>query len=881
VTKQYTITVGPPCPLDEITFTPGAVHLVVGRPAFVQFATFPFGPIDVILPQPIPGLRTGFEDATVLDGRAQKPGKYEVVVRRRPYRAECPNMEKKYLIEVTCPSPKIFRKDLAPATAGEFYFDVFHVRGELDTQVTIEHADAPDGVLAKVTDSSPTSDGGKAISVHVEGTPTVPGLYYFVVRVQTGECVSLLPVRLDVNGQASGPVKPTLSLPSAVQSAVRADIDFSAPGATEYRFEECTGPEGPCTATTTTSDYVEITKTVATPTPFYFRVTPTNGRSAGMTSEQARMLVLPTPMLESPESAILPDILKPDEIVIAPIAYMGPRVFWARSPIGTLAANVTFSTSVDHPSFTAKVQDDGSITVLPSTADLPSGTTSGTLRITASDGTTSKSAAYPVSVMVAPSVARLPRDLSSRPTAVIPVVAHARGANASEFRSDVRLTNLHSMDVQYRVIFTPSGAVSGAVPTSWIVVRPGQTVALDDVVRNLFGIGPLGDGAGGSLEVRAETPGAPPPFVTSRTFNASTSGTLGQFIPAVSPSAFTTRSVVQSLQQVADSAAYRTNVGFVEGKGERATLAVRIFDGSGNVKATVPVELQPFEHKQLNGFIGANGVKFDDGRIEVEVTSPTGSVTSYASVVDNITNDPLLVSPIVASVDAQSRSVLPGVADLNSGANFHTDMRVYNPNASSTANVTMTYFPQGSGQTGVTKELSVPPKSVRALDDVLPSFFGISNSGGAVLVTSSSTRPVVVTGRTYSRAGSGTYGQFIPAVGAASAAALRGAPLHLTLLEESPAFRTNIGLFEVSGAPAKVRLSTTLPSGAPAAVIEVDLQANEFRQLGRFLTQLGAGDAVYNARVTVEVVSGSGKVGAYASVVDNRTQDPTYVPAQR
>jgi hypothetical protein len=35
-----------------------------------------------------------------------------------------------------------------------------------------------------------------------------------------------------------------------------------------------------------------------------------------------------------------------------------------------------------------------------------------------------------------------------------------------------------------------------------------------------------------------------------------------------------------------------------------------------------------------------------------------------------------------------------------------------------------------------------------------------------------------------------------------------------------------------------------------------------------------------SARMIVEVTSGAGRVTAYGSVIDNRTQDPTYVPAQ-
>jgi len=37
---------------------------------------------------------------------------------------------------------------------------------------------------------------------------------------------------------------------------------------------------------------------------------------------------------------------------------------------------------------------------------------------------------------------------------------------------------------------------------------------------------------------------------------------------------------------------------------------------------------------------------------------------------------------------------------------------------------------------------------------------------------------------------------------------------------------------------------------------------------------------VYNGRISVRAIGGSGKVAVYGSVVDARTADPTYVPAQ-
>jgi hypothetical protein len=61
--------------------------------------------------------------------------------------------------------------------------------------------------------------------------------------------------------------------------------------------------------------------------------------------------------------------------------------------------------------------------------------------------------------------------------------------------------------------------------------------------------------------------------------------------------------------------------------------------------------------------------------------------------------------------------------------------------------------------------------------------------------------------------------------------------------------------------------------------ITLQLAANEFVQLSSILKQLGF-DRTYNGRISVSVVSGTGSVAAYVSSVDNRTEDPTYMPAQ-
>jgi len=80
-------------------------------------------------------------------------------------------------------------------------------------------------------------------------------------------------------------------------------------------------------------------------------------------------------------------------------------------------------------------------------------------------------------------------------------------------------------------------------------------------------------------------------FASSRTFNVASNGTFGQYIPAVPFAKFigkaadaSSRSVL-SLQQIAQSSRYRTNLGILEGSGEPASLLVKIF-GDGGQKLT-------------------------------------------------------------------------------------------------------------------------------------------------------------------------------------------------------------------------------------------------------------------------------------------------------
>ncbi|MBV8518552.1 MAG: hypothetical protein JO197_14230 [Acidobacteria bacterium] len=572
-------------------------------------------------------------------------------------------------------------------------------------------------------------------------------------------------------------------------------------------------------------------------------------------------------------------------------------------------AGDTFSITTDVPwlSFSPAAgplpSTGANVVISADTSALAIGTTTGTVHVTrtqpsgatahgAVTNATSVSSTVPFSMSLVTPITPQPRDTNPPAgTMVIPATAHADGIG-TRFQSDLRIVNAHDETVTYELNFTPSGNDGTQTGKSTTLdIGPNDSISLDDAVRAWYGAGVAGEPGLGTIEIRpiaTISGGAPNPLLTyasSRTYSVTPQGTLGQYIPAIPLTAFIpnfSNGIVPqlSLQQVAQSATYRTNLGFVEGAGAPAELVARALDANNHVLAETPLHLDPYQHMPTSFSNVFPGLSLDDGRVEVEVTSSTGKVTAYASVLDNQTNDPLLVFPVQTGAVSQSRYVVPGVAELNAGSNFHTDMRIYN-SASTPVSITLNYHPQAGDSTPppAPVQLDLNPHEIRAIDSVLPTLWQLNATGGSVTLDAPNDTPLVVTARTFSRdAQGGTYGQFIPGVTALDAVGNGERSLEILQLEESPSYRANLGLVEVTGAPVDIEIlgytGTKLTSATQA-----HLDGNEFIQFGHIMSQLGF-DNVYGGRVTVRVLGGSGRIAAYGSVVDNRTLDPTYVPAQ-
>lgn len=218
----------------------------------------------------------------------------------------------------------------------------------------------------------------------------------------------------------------------------------------------------------------------------------------------------------------------------------------------------------------------------------------------------------------------------------------------------------------------------------------------------------------------------------------------------------------------------------------------------------------------------------------------------------------------------QQRLVLPGVARLHGAYEsfWQTDVTVYNPLAE-TQRVEVRFVPLGRENT-VSATLTLEPREIRAIPDVLRSLFLIDSGGGTLHLLPEV--GVNATARTYSRKGEGTYGFGMHAIDFFNAS---GPRFSLTFSGAFPGahFRTNVLLTDTSGRGTHANLRTvnawipdqttgsgTLPAGTMQSTVASPAGLHE------------------DDGVALVVEPTRGTAIATVVAIDNRSNDPTWFP---
>jgi plastocyanin len=212
--------------------------------------------------------------------------------------------------------------------------------------------------------------------------------------------------------------------------------------------------------------------------------------------------------------------------------------------------------------------------------------------------------------------------------------------------------------------------------------------------------------------------------------------------------------------------------------------------------------------------------------------------------------------------------------------NFRTDTRIFNPSSSKDIQIQATLLPVGnidnSSRQSIT--ITVPKRQMLDYDDVVASLFNASGLGAIRL---SSSDDFVATQRIYAVTSAtacqavGTLGQFVPGL-QTSDATKQGV---LIQLKSNSAFRTNIGAVNPNNVTASVtwrlydKNNALVATGNPVAMPPFAV-ISPTNIASTFFFNPGSADL---SDAWVGFTSDQ-PIFAYASVIDNVTTDPTFIP---
>jgi subtilisin-like proprotein convertase family protein len=290
-------------------------------------------------------------------------------------------------------------------------------------------------------------------------------------------------------------------------------------------------------------------------------------------------------------------------------------------------------------------------------------------------------------------------------------------------------------------------------------------------------------------------------------------------------------------------------------------------DSGRDLDVVYGVDVEPLEPLgRLHGISAAGEWKL---QIVDAISRDTGRLISWNLIIEFAGETTLNERPAGRSQIIPVAAHLRGALDTD----FRTDLHLVN-RSSRAITPLLLFTPSGrDGRSDFSAmRISIEPNAALTLVDVVRRLMLTSGSGSLQILEEGDA--LEVGSRTYHQSESGTYGQSIPPVREADQASRDGEPLQLIHLRSDLEFRTNIGLTEGAGSPVRVELRLFDRNGIETSRTNHDVPAFSHLQFPLEVAQPG------RYRGEIRLADGAGLISAYASIVDNRSADPVFIPAR-
>jgi CubicO group peptidase (beta-lactamase class C family) len=441
----------------------------------------------------------------------------------------------------------------------------------------------------------------------------------------------------------------------------------------------------------------------------------------------------------------------------------------------------------------------------------------------------------------------------------IPAVAHTAGVGDSTWRSEVGLLNRSSRTNIVRLRYYHGWEVVERE----LELAPGESRLIPDAVAwfGRSGSGPLQVFSSEALTT------------TSRTFNQSSEGTFGQSLDGVTATGGLESGESVVLMQLREDDVARTNIGILNQWRGFARIKVEFYDGDGSLVHADTWIIPPLHTVQFNRPFQTWGgrVDIESGYAVIKVRSGQ-DIYVYGSVIDNATDDPTAIP--MKSGDGSLQQWIAAAAHSSGvqGSVWRTDVSLLN-RSSGTATAELRF--RRSDGDAATLVINVSEREHVVVSDVVAQM-GMTGSGSIEVF---SDKPLLASSRTYNASPEGSFGLFLDGI-PTQGSATTGDTVWLSQLRQNPAYRTNVGLLNSGDTTARIRLYLYDGSGAELASRRRVLEPYAWLQFQEPFSRLAGRTDIDFGYARIEVELGDGVI-AYASVIDNATNDGTAISMKR
>ncbi len=324
------------------------------------------------------------------------------------------------------------------------------------------------------------------------------------------------------------------------------------------------------------------------------------------------------------------------------------------------------------------------------------------------------------------------------------------------------------------------------------------------------------------------------------------------------------------------------------------------FDAAGANLGALNVDVPPYGVTQLNkpltNELGRQPLALH--RVQVTVDQG-GAVFPYATVIDQASTDPIVVTPTEQPLNAYR---IPGLVRL-AGANntvWRSRFTISNPSAGGARKVHMvfSYVPcDASGcasRVPITGDITMNPGQTQSWDDFVNVWLtakghisvddakSYQDSFLDVSPGDANSDPLLVLGETYNSQPTGPVGLQLSGFTDLDGGSKTGSSkrLLLTGLASNAGFRTNVAFFLTSGTSGYFNVRVLSDTGVTLKTFGWNLtDSSPFKQFSDS-DLFGGVNKSDRMSIVVDSFDGSSPVAAYATIIDNTSGAPTFVKAQ-